>query len=122
MFVIWRAIAAVIGAAVSVLQYVDDGDMDIGDHAVSPLEPKILRLENLVSAHASLFKVNTGFLPSEFEMLVGIVGPVIATRARRGNQLKQVMGRPTKLNLGERLLLCVIFLRNNGDIRTEASY
>ena len=67
MFVIWRAIVAVIRAAVSVLQYVDHGEMNIGDHSVNPLVPNISCLENVASAHVTLFRINTGFLPSEFE-------------------------------------------------------
>ena len=93
----------------------------IGDYSMNHLEPKISRLSMLFEGHLSLFKVNTGLYPNQFETLSQIVCPYIAQSARSTYQQRLAAGSPSKLNAQERLLSCAMYFRSRNGARDEAA-
>ena len=90
------------------------------DFSVNVNIGKIERLNNLISGHASIFRITTGFTLSEWERFTQLVCPVILFYARHTGELKVKQGRPPKLNPAERLLFFVLYTKHNNTERFEA--
>jgi hypothetical protein len=80
-----------------------------GDFSVDPTRGVTEVLQQLLSAHNSIFYNQTGFTIDEWNCLCDIMVSKIATTARSG-ELK-IRGRTPKLSLTERLLACILYLR-----------
>jgi hypothetical protein len=89
------------------------------DYSVNATLPKAPRLENLVNAHASVFRRWSGFTLTEWELLSQRVCPTIVQYAR-GGHLKRGVGRKTKLTPAERLLSFVLYVKHNSGAGSNA--
>jgi hypothetical protein len=67
-------VRAALSASLSVVNIFETGD---GDYSVNPNRLKTDRLGSLLSAHASVFRMNVGFSLVEFEELCSSVCPVL---------------------------------------------
>ena len=93
----------------------------MSDHSVNPNVHKLIQLHYLRQGHISLFTVNTGFFPSEFEKFCQLVFRSVIQRARHTNDDRQAAGRSTKLDPQERLLACILYLRHINGVRQVAA-
>ena len=80
-----------------------------GDFSVDPARGVTDVLQQLLSAHSSIFYGQTGFTIEEWKSLCDIMVPIIATTALSGGL--KIRGRTPKLNPTERLLTCILYLR-----------
>ena len=111
-----RALHAVVAS----VEAIASEEEPLGDGSVNALKGKIPRLENLITAHGSLFKSVTGFWPQEFEVLCSTVCPTIVVRARSTRDPRVGAGRPPKLEPRERVLNAILYLRHNSNVRYES--
>jgi hypothetical protein len=74
---------AALAASMSTNTFDEEGRHDAADDlSVNHLEPKVARLQRLMSAHGSIFKNITGFFLSEWERLCQRVVPFLELSAR----------------------------------------
>jgi hypothetical protein len=112
-----RAIQAV---SIVLEDLVDEDSNYEGDYSVNSALPKISRLFNLISGHASTFRMTTGFTLSEWERFCQKCCPLVIAMARHSGELKVKQGRPTKLSPQERVLSFVLYVKHNTQARLEA--
>jgi hypothetical protein len=89
-----------------------------GEFFINPNLPRAPRLENLINAHASVFRRWTGFTLSEWELLSQRVCHIIHKYARAGH-VKLHPGRKTKLGPAEGLLSFVLYVKHHSAARSN---
>ena len=74
----------------------------------------------LIQISASYFKTLTNFSIGEFEELCRVVVPTIAQHARYTGLPKAPAGRPSKLDPAQRLLSCILYLKDASSVALDA--
>jgi hypothetical protein len=88
---------------------------------VRPADSVTPRLGIFQSGHPSIFKSQTGFWAEEFEAVCGLVAHVLVRNVRSTGLQKIREGRPTKLDVCNRLLSFILSVKQNKAMRYESS-
>ena len=74
----------------------------------------------LMQLSSSYFKTLTNFSVGEFEELCQCTVPTILTHARHTGLHRKSTGRPSKLELAQRLLSCLLYLKHANSVAFDA--